>query len=135
MGHAPMPPPPIEEVELLSLLADHPSLLTTADADKAFSLLTDGRLRDMYSAARQGQSMLELAHAHLPQPTADLVLSGKYAAITDPKARLTALTDPLVRRAADSGLRSLGQRLAEAKRSGDRELERQLVAEILSTRK
>jgi DNA primase len=129
------PPPPSEEAEVFALLADHPSLVATTDADKAFSLLTDARLRDMYSAARQGQSMLEFAHAHLPQPTADLVLSGKYAAAVDPKARLAALTEHLVRRAADSGLRSLGQRLAEAKRSGDRELERRLVAEILSTRK
>ncbi len=128
-------PPPIEEVELLALLYDHPALLATADADKAFSLLTDGRLRDMYSAARQGQSMLELVHAHLPQPTADLVLSGKYADAIDPGARLAVLSDHLVRRAADVGLRSLGQRLAEAKRSGDHELERKLVAEILSTRK
>lgn len=127
--------PPIEEVELLALLSDHPSLLATTDADKAFSLLTDGRLRDMYSAAQQGQSMLEFAHAHLPQPTADLVLSGKYAAATDPRARLVALTDHLVRRAADVGLRTLGQRLADAKRRGDHELERKLVAEILSTRK
>lgn len=79
--------------------------------------------------------MLELAHAHLPQPTADLVLSGKYAAATDPRARLVALTDHLVRRAADVGLRTLGQRLADAKRRGDHELERKLVAEILSTRK
>jgi DNA primase len=127
--------PPSEEVEVLALLADHPGLVATEDADKAFSLLTDGRLRDMYSAARQGQSMLEFAHAHLPQPTADLVLSGKYAAAVDPKARLVALTDHLVRRASDVGLRSLGQRLAEAKRGGDHELERRLVAEILSTRK
>lgn len=127
--------PPIEEVELLALLSDHPSLLATTDADKAFSLLTDGRLRDMYSAAQQGQSMLELAHAHLPQPTADLVLSGKYAAASDPRARLVALSEHLVRRAADVGLRSLGQRLADAKRRGDHELERKLVAEILSTRK
>jgi hypothetical protein len=89
----------------------------------------------MYSAALQGQSMLEFAHAHLPQPTADLVLSGKYAAAVDPRARLVALTEPLVRRASDVGLRSLGQRLADAKRSGDHELERRLVAEILSTRK
>lgn len=79
--------------------------------------------------------MLEFAHAHLPQPTADLVLSGKYAAAVDPRARLVALTDHLVRRASDVGLRSLGQRLADAKRSGDHELERRLVAEILSTRK
>jgi DNA primase len=128
-------PPPIEEVELMALLSDHPALLATTDADKAFSLLTDGRLRDMYSAARQGQSMLELAHAHLPQPTADLVLSGKYAAAIDPRAHLVVAMDHLVRRAADVGLRSLGQRLAEAKRSGDHELERKLVAEILSTRK
>lgn len=128
-------PPPTEEAELLALVADHPALLSTADADKAFSLLTDARLRDMYSAAQEGQSMLDLAHAHLPQPTLDLVLSGKYAAVTDPKARLVALLDSLARRAAEQSLRSLGQRLAEAKRSGDRELERRLVEEILSTRK
>ncbi len=128
-------PPPTEEAELLALVADHPALLSTADADKAFSLLTDARLRDMYSAARQGQSMLELAHSHLPQPTLDLVLSGKYAAVTDPRARLIALLESLTRRAAEQSLRSLGQRLAEAKRSGDRELERRLVEEILSTRK
>lgn len=79
--------------------------------------------------------MLDFAHAHLPQPTLDLVLSGKYAAVTDPKARLVALLDSLARRAAEQSLRSLGQRLAEAKRSGDRELERRLVEEILSTRK
>lgn len=128
-------PPPTEEAEVLALVADHPALLSTADADKAFSLLTDARLRDMYSAARQGQSMLELAHSHLPQPTLDLVLSGKYAAVTDPRARLVALSESLTRRAAEQSLRSLGQRLAEAKRSGDRELERRLVEEILSTRK
>ena len=54
-------PVPMEELEVISLLADHPSLIATVEADKAFWLLTDARLRDMYSAARAGQSFLELA--------------------------------------------------------------------------
>jgi DNA primase len=79
--------PSAEEVEVISLLADHPSLIATAEADKAFWLLTDARLQAMYSAARAGQSLLDLAatSGQLPPPTIVHVLSGKYADSKDPR--------------------------------------------------
>lgn len=146
--------PPMAEVEVISLLADHPSLLTTSEADKVSSLLTDGRLQAMYSAARAGQSFLELASMLLPPPTAQLVLSGKYAESKDPRASLAAMVSGLETRGsmiAQKGLEtSLSQsrrggvspdlvrlqaQLAVAQRKGDRELVEQLMAQISSNRK
>jgi DNA primase len=127
-------PPPTDEVEVLALLVDHPDLISTDEADKAFSLLTDTRLRDICSAARAGQSLVDLATS-LPEPTANLVLSGKYAADPEPRSRLAAMATGLDHRKAVVGLNDLRARLALAKRDGDRELERRLVAEIVSTRK
>lgn len=112
--------PPIEEVEVIALLADHPSLVATAEADKAFWLLTDARLRDMYSAARErGKSLIELAPVQLPQPTAVLVLSGKYAESKDPRAELLGQTRNLEHRRADLDQAEVQQGLAQARRRGD----------------
>jgi DNA primase len=141
------------EVEVLSLLADHPSLLSTPEADRVSSLLTEPRLQAMYSAARAGQSFLELA-SMLPPPTAQHVLSGKYAESKDPSAQLRALVASLEQRAsmlASKGLeRTLSQskrgggdpelvrlqaQLAVAQRKGDRELVEQLMEQISSNRK
>jgi DNA primase len=142
-------PAPQWEVEVISLLADHPSLLATAEADKVSSLLTDPRLQAMYSAARAGQSFLELASMLLPPPTARLVLSGKYAASKDPRASLLAMVAGLEQRQAmlgQKGLESslsaakrggvspelvrLQAQLAVAQRKGDRELVEQLTAQL-----
>lgn len=147
-------PAPMAEVEVISLLADHPSLLTTAEADKVSSLLTDPRLQAMYSAARAGQSFLELASMLLPPPTAQLVLSGKYAESKDPRASLAAMIAGLEQRLVmldRKGLESslnvakrggvspelvrLQAQLAVAQRKGDRELVEQLTALISSNRK
>jgi hypothetical protein len=130
----PQPPPPTDEVEVLALLADHPDLISTDEADKAFSLLTDTRLRDICSAARAGQSLVDLATS-LPESTANLVLSGKYAADPEPRSRLAAMATGLDHRKAVVGLNELRAQLAQATRQGDRDLERRLVAEIVSTRK
>jgi DNA primase len=146
--------PPMAEVEVISLLSDHPSLLTTTEADKVSSLLTDGRLQAMYSAARAGQSFLELASMLLPPPTAQLVLSGKYAESKDPRATLIAMVAGLEQRGsmiAQKGLETslsnakrggvspdlvrLQAQLAVAQRKGDRELVEQLMAQISSNRK
>ena len=112
--------PPTEEVEVLALLADHPALVATAEADKAFWLLTDARLRDMYSAARdRGQSLIELAPVQLPQPTAVLVLSGKYAESKDPRAELLGQMRNLEHRRAELEQAEVQQGLALARRRGD----------------
>ncbi len=148
--------PAIVEVELISLLTDHPTLIASPEADKAFWLLTDARLRDMYSAAREGQPFLRQVQsmaAQLPQPTIQQLLSGKYAEAKDPRGQLVAMTSDLEQRktllgyanlkkqlvdAQRRGDRDLARRLAqlaEAERKGDNELADRLVAEILSNRK
>jgi len=127
--------PPSEEVEVITLLADHPSLIATAEADKAFWLLTDARLRDMYSAARAGQSFHELASVQLPPTTAAHVLSGKYAEAKDPRADLIAMTRNLDHRKAEVGLVELKKSLNEAQRRGDRDLARLLAQLIEAERK
>ena len=120
-------PVPIDELEVITLLADHPTLIATSDADNAFWLLTDGRLRDMYSAARAGQSFLELAPVQLPQSTAAHVLSGKYAEAKDPRAALLAMTKNLEHRKTTMGRTELEKSLSDAGRTGNRELARRLA--------
>lgn len=127
-------PPPTEELELFALLADHPVLFATAEADKAFCLLTDARLRAMYSAARGGQSFLELAPAQLPPPTAKHVLSGKYASSQDPASSLAQLTRNLEVRKERVAQMAMSRRLAEAKRRGDHDLARELTQQTLAQR-
>jgi DNA primase len=120
-------PPPTEELELVALLADHPALIATAEADKAFWLLTDARLRDMYSRARGGQSFLELAPVELPPSLAKQVLSGKYASAKDPTASLAEATRNLEVRKERLARFELTRHLANAKRRGDHDLARQLA--------
>jgi DNA primase len=110
--------PPSEETELISLLADHPTLIASPEADKAFWLLTDTRLRDMYSAARAGQSFLELAPVQLPPPTAKHVLSSKYSGSKDPRAHLLALLAALEQKQTLLAQQGLQKSLAEARRGG-----------------
>ena len=111
----------------MMLLADHPALIATVEADKAFCLLTDGRLRDMYSAARDGHSLLELAPVRLPPTSAQHVLSGKYVSAKDPPSSLAAMTRNLEARKANAGRMEFRKRLADAGRRGDRDLSRQLA--------
>jgi DNA primase len=127
-------PPPMEELELVMLLADHQVLIATAEADRAFWLLTDERLRAMYSAARAGPSLLELAPVHLPPPTAKLVLSGKYASAKDPSSSLAAMTRNLEARKAGAGLVELKKSLADARRRGDHDLARNLAQRAVAER-
>jgi DNA primase len=108
------------EVELIAVLADHPGLITTAEADRAFWLLTDARLRDMYSAARRtGKSLQELAPVHLPPSTALHVLSGKYADARDPRAELLGHLRNLEHRLGEVEQAQVQRELAAAGRRGD----------------
>ncbi len=131
----PVAPPPTEELELITLLADHPALIATVEADKAFWLLTDARLRDMYSRAREGQSFLELAPVQLPPPLAKHVLSGKYALAKDPASSLAAMTRNLEARKAGVGLADLKNSLVDARRRGDHDLARMLALRAVAERR
>jgi hypothetical protein len=125
----------MHELEVIALLADHPALIATVEADKAFCLLTDGRLRAMYSAARDGQSLLELAPVRLPPNTAKHVLSGRYAPAKDPASSLSAMTRALEALQADVGRRETLRRLADAKRRGDHDLARLLAQRAIAERR
>jgi len=127
--------PLTEELEVIQLLNDHPSLIASPEADKAFWLLTDETLRAMYSAARDGQSFHELAPVHLPQPIAQIVMSGKYADHKDPRAALIELARHLELRKAKLETVSLQKKLADGKRgTSDRELAR-LEAQLAVARR
>ncbi|CAN5903759.1 hypothetical protein BH11MYX2_BH11MYX2_25910 [soil metagenome] len=129
------PVPMTEELEVIALLADHPSLIATPEADKAFWALTDKRLRDMYSAAREGQSLSEQAPVILPKSSAELVLSGKYAENKDPRASLVSMAKNLEQRASGAGLKDTLSRMKEAGQRGDRELSSLLAQLGIAERK
>jgi len=138
---APAPPPPSNaplldhELDLLALVADHPSLLATPQANKAFSLLTDDRLRDMYSAARAGASLPVLAPDRLPPHAIKVLLAGTYAQHPKPEAVLDAKVQELEAAARKQRTLSLERQLAAAKKAGDVEEIRRLVLEVMNTRK
>jgi DNA primase len=138
-GSGPVPRPaarpPQHEIELVMLLADHPELMATADADRAFSLLTDVRLRAICSAARLGQTFLELAPALLSADVAQAVLSGRYADQPQPAAQLAAMADNLQQHARTVELQALQKQMIEAQRRGDRDEARRLAETIFHTRK
>jgi DNA primase len=124
-----------DELELITLLAAHHQLIATVDADKAFWLLTDARLRDMYSAARDGQSFHELVSVHLPPNTAKYVLSGKYVTHTDPEGKLRAMTANLETAKRLRDRHDTAKLLVEAKRrSNDREFNRRVTELVVAER-
>jgi DNA primase len=118
--------PPQEEVEVIALLADHPSLIATAEADKAFWLLTDARLRAMYSGAREGKSFFDLASEQLPPQVASHVLSQAYVDHKDPRAELIAKVRNLEARQVGVERQKLRASLADAQRTGNRDKARLL---------
>jgi len=119
-------PPPSEEVEVIALLVDHPDLIATADADRAFWLLTDGRLRAMYSGAREGKSVHDLALEQLPPAMVPQVLSGRYEGHKDARAELLSKVRNLESRRDAIGRSQLRQSLGDAQRSGNRDKARLL---------
>ncbi len=115
-----------EEVEVIGLLADHPSLIATAEADKAFWLLTDDRLRAMYSGAREGRSFEDLAFEQLPPAMVQQVLARRYADHKDPPGELAKKVTNLEARKADIERSKLRRSLGDAHRSGNRDKARLL---------
>jgi DNA primase len=123
-------PPDGDELALLMLLSEHPSLLATADANGVFSLLTDARLRDMYSAALRGGALIELAPTHLPASSTKTFLEGRKRPSSDPERELLQMISGL--RAAQHQRRrdELSRQLAEAKRRGDQHQARLLIDQL-----
>jgi DNA primase len=131
----PQGPIPEHELDLLALVADHPTLLATPQANRAFSLLTDDRLRDMYSAARAGASLAVLAPDRLPPAAIKTLLAGSYAQHPKPDAVLDAKVKELEVAAYKRKTIALERQLAQAKNVGDAEEIRRLVLEVMNTRK
>jgi len=91
----------------------------------------------MYSAARDGQPLLELAPVQLPKPSAEYVLSGKYAETKDPRAELMKMVTNLGLRSSIANPGSLGAplqdtlaQMKDAERRGDRK-RASLLAQLL----
>jgi DNA primase len=129
------PPPPQEELDLLAILADHPALMPAAEEQDVLSLLTDGRLRDIYCAARQGSPMLSAAPEDIGPLIAKHVLAGTYASVEDPAHCLAEAVNRLRHGRNRSRLVQLQKQAYDARRRGDVALERRLVREILTTRR
>ena len=127
-------PAPREELEIISILADHPELLEVAEQNGVFSLLTDGRLRDMYSAARQENTLFSATETLSPH-IAKHVLQGAYANVDDPSHCLTEAVNVLRRSRQRLELEQLQKQANAARRRGDEGTERQLVRQILTLRK
>jgi hypothetical protein len=89
----------------------------------------------MYSAARDGQSFLELAPVLLPSSTAKSVMSGKYSDHKDPRAALAAMVHNLELRKQKVDQNGLQKKLADAKHgTSDREISR-LEAQLAVARR
>ncbi len=129
--------PVSEELDLLALLADHPNLSNQAENLGVVSLLTDERLRDMYSAtlSTPGTTLAELAPVRLPAESAQLIIAGRYATHQDPAHLLAAMITSLRNRQVRLSHEDLQRRLADAKRRGDHQLAGQLAIEAMKTRK
>jgi len=109
--------------------------MNLAEQQDVFSLLTDARLRDMYSAAREGEPMMSAAPDELSPLVAKRMLASAYADVTDPSHCLTEAVGGLKRMRGRARLHALQRQASEAKRIGDSERERELVLEILNLRK
>ena len=131
---APQADPPRHELDILAILADHPSLVEKAKALDVFSLLTDTRVRDMYSAACSGQPIVSDSN-NLSPKMATAVLGGKYASLESPTDTLASMVATLTRIKRMQRLPELQREAQLATRRGDAERARNLVNEILTIRK
>ncbi len=119
--------PPRYELDLIALLADHPNLVNIAEQMAVDSLLTDSRLRDMYSAAREGRPLLSAAPDDAPEITTH-VMAGSFAKVPDPARTLEEMVTRVKQVRARAQLRTPGAGL-----DADSVLEQ--VRAVITTRK
>lgn len=122
----PTAPPSADEIEVMSLLSDYPELIGSTEGDKAFWLLTDERLRAMYSGARAGKSVADLAFELLPPELVPHVLSRRYADHKDPPGELAKKVANLGARKAEIERTRLMRGISDATRGGNRDKARLL---------
>ncbi len=122
----PTAPPSADEIEVMTLLADYPELIGSTEGDKAFWLLTDDRLRAMYSGARAGKSVADLAFEQLPPELVPHVLSRRYADHKDPAGELAKKVANLGSRKAEIERTKLMRGISDATRGGNRDKARLL---------
>ncbi len=128
----PQKPPPKLQLDIICILAEFPELLSAADEGDVFSYLTDMRLQNMYTAARDGQPMLS---ATGDANIAKALLSGAFANVANPKHCFEEAFDTLRNVHLKEKLAGLQVQAEEAGRRGDADLERELIREIMATRK
>lgn len=119
--------PPGLELKVLAILADHPSLMEEAERLGVRSLLTDDRLRDMYSAARAGRSFVEAAPPDLGDAVAREILAGSYAMLEDPGSALVEAVRALQAERERAATEELRRQVKEAARRGDSARARELA--------
>jgi hypothetical protein len=120
---------------MMALMADHPELIATPEAHKAFCLLTDDRLRDMYSAAREGQTLAELIANPAVIPPSKLELVTRQIEAKDPRKQLTSMIENLESQRQELAHRDLRKSLSSAGRGNDRELQRELALRAVAEKK
>jgi hypothetical protein len=121
-------PPPHAELQLVALLSDHPSLLLNAEELSVRSLLTDPRLRDMYSAALSGGSFLDAAPPELSDTVAKVVFAGSYVSVEDPRRTLANMVRGLQQAQSRREVAELKSQIQDAERRGDLPLARELIS-------
>jgi DNA primase len=131
-GEAPKPVisaqlPLTEEMDLLAYLAEFPDLLPVAEELDVLSLLTDSRLRDMYSAASGGRPIWSSSPEISPEIAAHVLSGAKRAAAQPERAMRDAVAGLRKRREKETRQRLLRQ-LEQAERRRDDDLTRELHA-------
>ena len=128
------PPPPPAELKIIAILADHPGLLPEAEQLGVRSLLTDERLRDMYSAAQAGRPLHEAIPREISGVVLREVLAGSYKSLAEPSRTLADALRSLSRDRLLAEFEALGKQLKDAQRRGDQTLARELALRQVETR-
>jgi hypothetical protein len=91
------------DVDIFTLLADHPSLIGTDEGDAAYHLIRDVRLRIAYDRAKRGRDLLTDDHSNwqsVPASVADIVAKHPFARYQRPRSTLRLLIEAAQRQAS-----------------------------------
>ncbi len=126
--------PPTSELKIFAILSDHPDLVAESQDLGIHSLLTDARLRDMYSARLAGQSFLDAAPKEISDVVARELLAGAYASVPHPRRMLVEAVRMLKSERLDHELARIATAIKDADRRGEHDLVRELTIRKIQTR-